>query len=162
MARELLGMSTINIEDLSAEERQNLKELAEKSVSFTEKATLAASPTVREVTQGEYCVLLCLEALNKETTAVQIADMVSLTRPRITQIVNSLEHRGFVIRKKDATDRRKINIKISAAGRRMVEKQRTDAIERHEKFLLNIGDDSEEFVRLLGLLSDYLIKKQGL
>ena len=127
----------------------SLRDLASRSINLSECVMLKASQLVRELTQGEYCVLVYLESCTEDATAVEIADEVSLTRPRITQIVSSLERRGFVTRTKDDHDKRKVNIRITEAGRGMVNTQRENALERHMNYLTYLGDDRDAFLRIL-------------
>ena len=138
----------------------NLRELAERSVTLTERVILKATQTVREFSKGEFCVLLFLESLDQDTTAVEIADQVSLTRPRITQIVSSLERRGFVTREKDEFDKRKVNIRITDEGRRVVNEQREQTVENHMRYLAKLGDDSEAFLRILEKSVEYFAEKE--
>ena len=142
-------MGSLHEDGLLDADLESLREMAAKSACLTGKCMLAASELVRELTQGEYSVLVYLEASDKPLTAVEIADHVSLTRPRITQIVSSLERRGYVTRAKDERDKRKVNITISDAGREIVQKQREGQIEGHMRFLAWLGDDKEALIRIL-------------
>ncbi|MBQ6522308.1 MAG: winged helix-turn-helix transcriptional regulator [Atopobiaceae bacterium] len=133
-----------------------------ETVILTEKAVLVATQLVRELTQGENCVLIYLDSLTEDATAVEIADQVALTRPRITQIVSDLESRGLVVRTKDTEDRRKVNIRITDAGRRLVQKQREQALDGFNSFLEELGDDDDAFIRILHKTIDHFEEKYGI
>ncbi len=130
-----------------------------ETVILTEKAVLVATQLVRELTQGENCVLVYLDSLSEDATAVEIADQVSLTRPRITQIVSDLESRGLVVRTKDTEDRRKVNIRITDSGRRLVQEQREKALDGFNSFLEELGDDGDAFIRILHKTIDHFEEK---
>jgi len=153
----------IPAEELSAMEcNKKLRELASRSVYLTEHIVLNVTQMVRNLTQGEYCVLAFLESRTEDVTAVEIADRVCLTRPRITQIINTLEEYDFVERKKDAYDKRKTNIHITDKGRFAVKAQREDAIERHMRFYTWLGDDdAAELILLLEKSLGYFSEKNG-
>ena len=130
-----------------------------ETVILTEKAVLVATQLVRELTQGENCVLVYLDSLSEDATAVEIADQVALTRPRITQIVSDLESRGLVVRTKDTEDRRKVNIRITDEGRRLVREHREQALVGFNSFLEELGDDGEAFIRILHKTIDHFEAK---
>ena len=132
------------------------------TVILTEKAVLVATQPVRELSQGENCVLIYLDSRTEDVTAVEIADRVSLTRPRITQIVSDLENRGLVVRTKDTEDKRKVNIRISDQGRAFVQKQREDAIKSFGSFLDKLGDDADAFIRILHKTIEYFEEKYSI
>ena len=129
------------------------------TVILTEKAVLVATQPVRELSQGENCVLIYLDSRTEDVTAVEIADRVSLTRPRITQIVSDLESRGLVSRTKDIEDRRKVNIRITDKGRELVQKQRDAAVENFASFLDKLDDDADAFIRILHKTIEYFEEK---
>ena len=144
------------------QENSNRCEFAYESVILTEKALLAATHLVRELTQGEYSVLVYLDAQTESSTAVAIADHVALTRPRITQIVSSLESRGYVTRTRDDVDKRKVNIVITDEGRKAVRDQREKAIEGIRDYLEKLGDDGEAFIHILHKTIAYFNEKYGI
>lgn len=140
-------MDGIAVNQSSGNDR--LHEQTIDTIMLTEKAVLVATQLVRGLTQGEYCVLIYLDSKSEDATAVEIADQVSLTRPRITQIVSDLENRGLVVRTKDTEDRRKVNIRITDEGRKLVQEQREAALENFSAFLAKLGDDADAFIRIL-------------
>ena len=144
-----------------AQDFGNLQGDAFDSIILTEKAMLAATKLVRIHTQGEYSVLVYLDERNESATAVEIAEHVSLTRPRITQIVSSLEERGYVSRTRDSMDRRKVNVELTDAGRKAIREQRESAMEGFRGYLEKLGDDGEAFIRILHKTIEYFGEKYG-
>ena len=144
-----------------AQDRNNLQEDTFDSIVLAEKAMLAATKLVRIHTQGEYSVLVYLDERNESATAVEIAEHVSLTRPRITQIVSSLEERGYVSRTRDDEDRRRVNVELTAEGRKAVRDQRERAMEGFRGYLEKLGDDGDAFIRILHKTIEYFDEKYG-
>lgn len=68
--------------------------------------------------------LLCLRQLgaNGSTTASQLAREVALSQATITGILDRLEARGLITRRRDAQDRRRVNLEVTEEGRSLVEK----------------------------------------
>ena len=107
------------------------------------------------------CPAAYLDERNESATAVEIAEHVSLTRPRITQIVSSLEARGYVTRTRDGKDRRKVNVELTDEGREAVREQRKNAIEGFSAYYDKLGDDGEAFLRILHKTIEYFDEKYG-
>ena len=109
-----------------------------------------------DLTQGEYQVLRHIRLASagfpadgkpSPVRAATLSDKLELSRPSITRILNTLERRGFIIRKIDREDRRSITIELTEKG--------GEALDRANKALLAedaatlaeaadaIGDDVE-------------------
>lgn len=74
-----------------------------------------------------------------------------LTSPgNLTDVVDKLERRGFVLRVRDATDRRQVRVELTSAGRAMIE----DIFPRHAADIAQAmaGLDAAELALLDGLL----------
>ena len=138
-----------------------LYDRANKSVTLTENIALKLTQIIRELAQGEYCVLLFLDSCEEDSTAVEIADKVSLTRPRITQIVSSLESRGLVERSKDEYDHRKVNIHITDAGHESVRLQHEIAVSEHARFIEFLGDNADTYLDVLEKVTEYFLSKKA-
>jgi DNA-binding MarR family transcriptional regulator len=77
------------------------------------------------LSQGEYLVLRNIRLSNKESKgdgregtlkAADLSDMLELSRPSITRILNALENRGYITRSIDPKDRRSIRMELTDAG----------------------------------------------
>lgn len=66
--------------------------------------------------------MVCLSVIseNKGITLSKLADSVSLCASTVTGIVDRLELRGLARRRRGASDRRKITLMITAAGRQLI------------------------------------------
>ena len=84
-----------------------------------------------------------------------ICEMFSITKPAVTYMLNSLEKDGYIIRGIDASDRRRIDIKLTRKGRKIVE----TLINSYELFfnelLARFGDrNARDFIRLFNRFMD--------
>ena len=147
--------------ELSPEERANLAACSDEILSTASAILQRTSSMLRGITQGEYVVMRFLASCGDEApTAVTIADSVRLTRPRITQIVNSLESKGYAVRKPDATDGRKMHVQITDDGRAEVARNLAVGGGLADAFFMRLGlEDCRELNRLLArideLMNDY-------
>ncbi len=67
--------------------------------------------------------LLCLHALaeQEDMTLMALSRTVNLSNSTVNGIVDRLEAKGLLTRKRDEEDRRRVALALSAAGRRVVE-----------------------------------------
>ncbi len=70
-------------------------------------------------------VLVCLEEYG-EMSQQQACDRLQVDRSDMVALVDSLERRGEVVRRRDTTDRRRYRLSVTPAGRRAV--RRTEEV----------------------------------
>lgn len=61
-----------------------------------------------------------------ELTAGELLDALMITSGAVTNRIDRLEQRGFVRRRKDPTDKRFVRVRLTAAGRRAMDKALPD------------------------------------
>ena len=66
--------------------------------------------------QGEIFVLSYLTRLEEDCTAGQIAKYMDVSTARVAVILNSLEKKGFIEKKKDLNDKRKTIVHVTEKG----------------------------------------------
>ena len=81
--------------------------------------------------------LLCLKAIDEaemdaEVTAAMIAEVVQLSPPTVTRIVDRLEVAGYVERERRSQDRRKVCLSLTELGQQRLETLPTPL---HDQFL---------------------------
>lgn len=76
-----------------------------------------------DVSQGRFTVLMLLGMDFEETAATPaaLADMAGVTRATMTGLIDTLEKDGMVSRAADANDRRTVQVRLTGAGRAMLD-----------------------------------------
>lgn len=112
--------------------------------------------TVQDSIRGEYGVLRYLKYIQDNVTAGMLSEQLHVVPGRMTDILKSLENKGFIRRCKDEEDKRRVNVCITDTGRSEAEEKR-QYIEKEYKGLFEIlsKDDTEELIRLLKIVLSY-------
>ncbi len=109
---------------------------------------------IRRVLQGDVIVLSVLMRNPSGTSIDTIVETTVLTRPRITQILNSLEERGYVERQNVDQDKRRISVYITQAGREVCMRMRKEMRELTRVYLTQLTpEELESFAHILQKLS---------
>ena len=104
--------------------RQRLGPGAELKAALTEAHKLVDDLLSAEmgslgVNLGEADVLTVLHVAEHHPTPTEVADWLSVTGASTTARLQSLERRGLVERKPNATDRRSVSLHLTAEGQRL-------------------------------------------
>jgi len=111
--------------------------------------------SIDDVLQGETFVLLCIAHHGGETLPGAISAEMNVSSARIAQALNSTEKKGWITRKIDPCDRRRILVALTPAGNGVVEERMQMMHDLARKMLERLGkDDAKEYVRILGRLVD--------
>ncbi len=137
------------------------KELMETIFRFN-KIHWHRSP-IAGLTPSELVVLYCLKYKvddNQGIKVSEISDLLNVTSPNVTQLVNSLENKGLVARDVDTTDRRVVQIKLTGEGEKVIKV----AIENIKTSFIGLVDylgveDSNKLAELLAKVYNYRIEK---
>src|SRR5690606_39654135 len=81
--------------------------------------TVSVALSKSELTPAGYRLLAYL--VTGETASKVLAAKLAVSRPTVTATLDWLEPRGYVVRSPDTTDRRRVEIAITADGRRALE-----------------------------------------
>ena len=102
-----------------------------------------------------YAVLALLEEDPRETQA-QIADALGYDRSLIVRLLDELEERELVIRKRDPEDRRRHVVKLTPAGRSMLVDLRAIVQRLEHEFLAPLSAEEQATLHvLLARLASY-------
>jgi DNA-binding MarR family transcriptional regulator len=86
-----------------------------------------------------------------------LAERVGTTDATASRTVDAFVHAGLVERVADENDRRAVRIGITSAGRKLVDRRRTEAARVLERGLVGVpARERERLVELLGRLNDGL------
>ncbi len=85
-----------------------------------------------------------------------ISQLLQVTSPTITQIINRLEERGWVERYMDPEDRRVVRVKLTLEGEQIAAQAKKRFMESFNGLLDHLGlEDSERLAELLMKVFDY-------
>lgn len=108
---------------------------------------------------GEAFVIQYLSHRNCSVLPSEISQAMGTSTARIAAALNSLEKKGLITRQIDLSDRRRILVDITAAGKDLAKERHQEILERTSKLLSLLGeDDAKEFVRLTSKLVENIHK----
>jgi DNA-binding MarR family transcriptional regulator len=137
------------------------KELLESTTFLLKRLGFAAKDHTHEAFEGtglnafHFAVLSLLEEDPRETQAV-IADALGYDRGQMVRLLDELEERELVVRKRDPEDRRRHVVKLTAEGRKTLGRLRTVVRKLEDEFLapLDRGERTALHALLLRLMSE--------
>ncbi len=104
--------------------------------------------------QSEFLLLATLkESLKEDPAGIRVSDLSSrlqITRAGVTQMVNSLETRGYLERLSDAADRRVVRVKPTEKGDHVIKAMHLEFLETLQELVCYLGEEeSKELIQLL-------------
>ena len=107
------------------------------------------------IMQGEAFVVIYITQKGRSVLPSEISTEMDISSARIAAALNSLEKKGLVTRQIDTSDRRKILVDLTPAGKEMAEKHKQMALKATTRMLELLGEhDAKEFVRIIGRLGE--------
>jgi DNA-binding MarR family transcriptional regulator len=131
------------------------KELLSSTTFLLKRLGFAAKDRSHDAFQGtglnafHFAVLALLEEDPRETQAV-IADALGYDRSHLVRLLDELEERDLVVRKRDPEDRRRHVVKMTAEGKKALARLRRIVSELEDEFMAPL--DAGERATLHGLL----------
>ncbi len=112
--------------------------------------------TVLDSIRGEYGVLRFLMYVQDHVSTGTLAEHLHVVPGRMTDILNSLEHKELILRRRSEEDKRRVLVSLTETGKEEAIKMRTFIRrEYHDMFQLLGKKDTEEFIRLLKIVLSY-------
>ncbi len=130
------------------------KELLTSNVFLLKRLGFAAKDRSHAAFEGtglsafHYAVLALLDEDPRETQA-QIADALNYDRSLIVRLLDELEDRELVVRKRDPEDRRRHVVKMTAEGRKMLGELRAIVQGLEDDFLSPLDPAEQETLHAL-------------
>ena len=85
----------------------------------------------------------------------EASEAMSISAARVAATLNSLESKGYITRRIDVRDRRRILIEITPKGNAKAEEYRRMLLEAAEKILRLLEEhDAKEYIRITGKLAE--------
>jgi MarR family transcriptional regulator, lower aerobic nicotinate degradation pathway regulator len=130
------------------------KELLTSTVFLLKRLGFAAKDRSHAAFEGtglsafHYAVLALLEEDPRETQA-QVADALGYDRSLIVRLLDELEERGLVVRKRDPDDRRRHVVKLTPDGRSVLLELRAIVRRLEDDFLSPLDAGEQETLHVL-------------
>lgn len=99
---------------------------------------------------GEMAVMRLLYTSEQDMTAGELSSKLCMTTSRIAAVLNSLEKKGWIERRNDTNDRRRVLVSLTEIGKVLCEGKRQHLTRKISLMLSMLGDDAPTFVRLVG------------
>ncbi|MFZ0446343.1 MAG: MarR family transcriptional regulator [Bacillus sp. (in: firmicutes)] len=128
----------------------NYKKLAEDLFEFMARCPKIPMQEPQEFTRGEIGILVYLHFNSDSVTSGDLSESLSVSTGRVATALKGLEKKGFIIRQTDLSDKRRVNVLITEAGRKLVRDKHQHGIEKMVKALQKLDEEEAiEFVRLV-------------
>ena len=128
----------------------NYKKLAEDLFEFMARCPKIPMQEPQEFTRGEIGILVYLHFNSDSVTSGDLSESLSVSTGRVATALKGLEKKGFIIRRTDLSDKRRVNVLITEAGRKLVRDKHQLGIEKMVKALQKLDEEEAiEFVRLV-------------
>lgn len=112
--------------------------------------------TVLDSIRGEYGVLRYLLYVQDKVSAGVLTGQLHVVPGRMTDILNSLESKGWIERHRDEEDRRRVVVCITEEGKKQAKKMRGYIRKEYQGMFKLLGQkDTEELIRLLKVVLAY-------
>lgn len=125
-------------------------EHALQRLMWTEQKRFAALLNQHALTLPQFLVLACLHQYGNGCPIGRLAEEMFQSYPTMTGIVSRLKSAGLVSRSTDPTDRRKVVIRLTQAGRALLDRAKNARRKRMVRALAHLSrQERREFLRLL-------------
>lgn len=107
--------------------------------------------------RGEAELLLSLARSVRAMPAGELSKSSGLSVSRVTNILNSLEKKGLIEKHSGDTDRRKVYVSLTDAGKAFIIERHGEVVSRYERVFQKLGmEDSMEYIRLIKKFSSLM------
>ncbi|HWJ02451.1 MAG TPA: MarR family transcriptional regulator [Verrucomicrobiae bacterium] len=112
------------------------------------------------IKQSEFMLLINLHHLTQQTghgvRVSELSTQLNITSVAVTQLVNSLETKGFVERLNDPADRRVVLVKPTPSGEKLLERAKDRHVEHLRRLVKFLGEqDTKELIRIMTVMLDF-------
>ena len=118
------------------------EDAAKKLIMYSRGVAKGSVGTAYGMSMGEDPVLEYLSRQEGGMNPSELADALGYTRPRMTRILDSLVYKGYVERRNDENDRRKVLVSATPEGIEHAKRQGDSSIAAVAEQLQSLGDSS--------------------
>lgn len=105
--------------------------------------------------KGEGFLLSYLASQQGESTPGDLRAALGVSAPRTAAMLRALEEKGFLQRRVNGRDKRRVVVTMTEDGLRMATLRRKDLYEQVRRTLEQLGErDTREFLRILGRIAE--------
>ncbi len=110
---------------------------------------------LNESMHGELIVLTYISMHEGNVIPSEISNELAVSTARVAATLNSLESKGWISRRIDVSDRRRILVELTTQGKEQVEKHHQMMMDIATNMLSYLGEhDAKEYVRIMGRLAE--------
>ncbi|HOJ54889.1 MAG TPA: MarR family transcriptional regulator [Phycisphaerae bacterium] len=148
------------------QQAQELKDFAEEMFELSKEIwaaqTRAKGRSHAEISETEFVTLDILAKAEKTLTVGDIQRKIGVLPAQMSRIIRSLENKAekpLIACKINASDKRKVDVELTPAGRQAYQSYRQTKLGATEKLLAALSEeDRTELMRLLRLIRDFMHK----
>lgn len=113
--------------------------------------------TFDESMSGEIFAIFYILYQKEDVRPTKIAKEMEISSARVAAMLNSLEKKKLISRKRSDIDKRKINIELTKSGTDLAQKTKEDVLHQVSSMLEFLGEeDAKELVRIMSRLAKYM------
>ena len=111
------------------------------------------------ITMSEFILMREVAENTKESynpmALTEVREYLSVSKAAVSQMLNSLEKRGYLTREIDVNNRRNIIVILTEVGKEVYQKKNQDFYDRFEKVIQGIGEtDISHFIAMINKMAD--------
>ena len=111
------------------------------------------------ITMSEFILMREVAKNTKESynpmALTEVREYLSVSKAAVSQIINSLEKRGYLTREVDVNNRRNIIVVLTEAGQEVYQKKNQEFFDRFEKVIQGIGETNiSHFIAMINKMAD--------
>lgn len=111
------------------------------------------------ITMSEFILMREVAGNTKESynpmALTEVREYLSVSKAAVSQMLNSLEKRGYLTREVDVNNRRNIIVVLTEVGQEVYQKKNQEFFDRFEKVIQGIGEtDISHFIAMINKMAD--------
>lgn len=116
------------------------------------------------ITMSEFILMREVAENTKESynpmALTEVREYLSVSKAAVSQMINSLEKRGYLTREVDVNNRRNIIVVLTEVGQEVYQKKNQEFFDRFEKVIQGIGEtDISHFIAMINKMADAMGKQ---